>query len=457
MVSADDTTGAAGSAVHRWVRTALASTVLARATWLSVLWLWAAPAAGQTITLTENRINRAEEAEKVELRRAGRRPNWISYRDCIDNRILSFPLRLSAPGNALEIWAGTDDCVQRRGQQDRGQCWPVYRTSSSVREVTALVPARAVVARQTGTDVVPTELGVSVCDSLQGEVKGEQVSFYIMQVSGGKAVASVVWKGGTDGTGFDLVGPSPPGSVKLGLGDQQLSVSLDDVTTDTDRLRFRAFCVRATPQERGDAGSLGWTPGRSDAGANDAGNSDAGDSTKCWPEVPLVAGQRPPLGGACTSDAECNGGWCVERGEGSKACSYECGESTVFQTTMSTSGLQNGQLYAVAVAGEDILGNQGPLSPVECGSPLELRDFFEIYSAQGGPGGGGLCSVVAPGAEQTNARSSGLWLLGAALSASALRAAARRHNSKRPAQAQSGRGRLLGLALPRDRADRNAP
>ena len=45
----------------------------------------------------------------------------------------------------------------------------------------------------------------------------------------------------------------------------------------------------------------------------------------------------------------------------------------------------------------DDIGNTGDLSDIECGTPILMDDFFEVYSRNGGPGGGGgLCSV-APG------------------------------------------------------------
>jgi MYXO-CTERM domain-containing protein len=62
-------------------------------------------------------------------------------------------------------------------------------------------------------------------------------------------------------------------------------------------------------------------------------------------------------------------------------------------TTLRTSTLRNDVTYAVAIAAQDGLGNAGVASDIQCGTPTELEDFFELYSRYGGPGGGGFCSV----------------------------------------------------------------
>jgi hypothetical protein len=39
------------------------------------------------------------------------------------------------------------------------------------------------------------------------------------------------------------------------------------------------------------------------------------------------------------------------------------------------------------------VGNAGVLSQLLCGTPTELDDFYELYSLNGGRGGGGFCSL----------------------------------------------------------------
>jgi MYXO-CTERM domain-containing protein len=91
---------------------------------------------------------------------------------------------------------------------------------------------------------------------------------------------------------------------------------------------------------------------------------------------------------------------------------YECGTASVISSSIRTGRLQNGVTYAVAVAGEDAMGNAGELSEIQCGTPTLLDDFFEIYSRNGGPGGGGFCSVSYGAASRTPLAALGLGALG---------------------------------------------
>ena len=75
--------------------------------------------------------------------------------------------------------------------------------------------------------------------------------------------------------------------------------------------------------------------------------------------------------------------------------SYICG--SVSGIGISTSGtvenLANDVQYAVAMSAVDQIGNVGVLSGQACGTPANVTDFFELYRAAGGKGGGGLCAL----------------------------------------------------------------
>jgi MYXO-CTERM domain-containing protein len=75
-------------------------------------------------------------------------------------------------------------------------------------------------------------------------------------------------------------------------------------------------------------------------------------------------------------------------------------------------GLQNGVLYAVGVAAVDALGNRGKLSNVTCGTPEVVEDFFEIYRASGGKGGGGFCGLSSQASDAPGAWVAALMVLG---------------------------------------------
>lgn len=321
----------------------------------------------------------------VPYRETGNKPYWISYSDCVLNDAFSFPVRVTDTSMNLEVWVGSNDCVAARSATtERGQCWIVQRVLPSEDTFRVEVPVRNVVARQTGTDNPPVDLGPEVCD-LSQEQSGEQLTYYFMQVRSGQPEASLRWNSNArDGTGFDMVGPRAPGGISVGVGESQLEINLSSVSEDADRERFRAFCVPAgTALDELDAGAEPEPPVATDAGSpaptapGDAGAGGAGGQS---------AGEPVP--------AECANGVLTRSGvRAPVSTQYQCGEASEFSRAIRTSRLANDVTYAVAVAGEDSIGNTGALSVIRCGTPTELVDFFEDYIEAGGPGGGGFCGL----------------------------------------------------------------
>lgn len=306
-------------------------------------------------------------------------PWWISQDDCREDHAFSFPVDGLTGNDPLEIWVGNEDCASTRGNDDRGQCWIVARVDQpDAQGEQVRVPVRNVVAQIQGTLEPPSGLTNEVC--VDDDTNGQAVTFYFMLIDGGLSAASTTWDpDASGGTGFDLLGPDPPGGISVGVGDSQLSIRLDDVDEESDRERFQAFCVPAEPASRNDAGA-GEVPG-ADAGATEG---PAPTLEQCF--TPRVSeGAPPPLDFGCGSASEITG-------------------------TISTTPLINDQVYAVAVSATDLLGNAGVLSEVECGRPVELDDFFEVYVRSGGTGGGGFCSVASPGSSRHSRKALGTWL-----------------------------------------------
>jgi hypothetical protein len=158
------------------------------------------------------------------------------------------------------------------------------------------------------------------------------------------------------------------------MGENQLSIRVGDLDTDPDRERFSAYCVPTT----------------------------LGDDGACLASG-LVQGGDAPLDYYCGQANETSG--------------------TIRADDVLGEPLVNDQPYAVAVAGEDVLGNPGKLSQVACGTPTELDDFYEVYTEAGGEGGGGFCSVTGATSRSTPAA---LGVLGVALAALRLRRGRRR-------------------------------
>jgi len=346
------------------------------------------------------------------------RPWWINYEDCYENDVFTFSIESQVTGDTLEIWAGSDNCATNRpNTSNLGQCWILASVPLQTRTNTVRVPARTIVARNLGTTVPVTNVGPEVCD-VSTDPTGEELTLYFMVVDGGQADESFAWDGGTGGIGFDMVGPSPPGRISVGVGENQLAIDLDDISTDPQRQRYEAFCVpqgttindalgldggTSSPPPGGSTPAAPLDGGLLDGGLLDAGLLDAGGSgagldaggvdpdaapEACFTEV-LRRGGRPPL-------------------------EYRCGRANAVSRTLQTGRLANNTMYAVAVAGQDALGNAGPVSQIECGRPIPLRDFYEEYTEGGGPGGGGFCNL-SPGTLQQAAGALGAATLALAL------------------------------------------
>lgn len=357
--------GAPASWRHAWIRQSVQR--LAACCVLTALVLTSAPEAwGQTTTgLTLNETN----IKRLPLQYSRSRPWWINYADCLANGTFTFALSLTSIGDPLEVWVGNDDCATNRGNtSERGQCWIVARDATPETSTTIEVPMRNVVARRLSNTEVPANVSADVCDD-SDEPSGEALTFYFLLVESGKAKFSDSWTGGAQKTGFDVLGPAPPGGIRVGIGESQLAINIDGVDEEDDRASFGAYCAPAdTPDTVFEYADAGGTEAAT-ATESDAGSGDTGDPApdECFTDV-LRSRTRPPVG-------------------------YECGVVNETSGTLRTNTLINNQPYAVGVAGLDIVGNAGPLSNIECGTPLPLDDFFELYSRNGGPGGGGFCDL----------------------------------------------------------------
>jgi hypothetical protein len=331
------------------------------------------------------------------------RPWWISFADCFANDTWTFSLSVRDVSNPIEIWAGTENCATNRSRTDRGQCWIVARVSQPEDTVDIRVPVRNVVARRLDTTLPPENVGAEVCDD-STDPSGESVTFYFLVEEGGQADEYFSWDASDNGgTGFDTLGPDPPGNISVGIGESQLSVAISNVDEEPDRDRFEAFCVPegaiCLPEDDCDTDPSG--PGIVDAGGSfaipDAGDAGLDASSNGGGSSGSGGGSsvnnRRDAGGT-PAPAECFTE--VLRSDRRPPPRYSCGTASETARTLNTSVLTNGVTYAVAVAGQDNIGNAGVASDIQCGTPIPLDDFFELYSRRGGPGGGGFCSFSPP-------------------------------------------------------------
>ncbi len=310
----------------------------------------------------------------AELRDDSQHPFWINRQDCIDDDVLTFTLKVyDPPDDNFQVWVGDSDCTSREERkEDSGKCWLVYESAATASDLRIDIKARDVAARpNTGGETLVHGTLDDCYSNLQTDL-----TFYFMYVDGTDDVLDAPGAIKWTYTGLDLKGPPPPSDVQAGIGDDTSLIAKWTPTNSSDRIGYQVYC-----------GAPG--PAATDAVA-DAGSVDAGTAAP--------AGSADAGSGACSSPD-------LTPGEPPGPNARLCGETaSTTASKMPATGLTDGQEAAIAVASIDDVGNPGPLSNVACGTPEPVVGFYTGYRRAGGQGGGGICSVGAPG--QTPLRSS---------------------------------------------------
>jgi hypothetical protein len=365
-------------------------------------WLVPSHAAAQTVELVDTAsidrdvdVSGREDTERYA----------ISYGDCVADDHYYFRLRLTGySGYQLEVWAGSTDCTAnldvRRGTSP--QCWLVYSEDPSQDRVTVEVAARDIVAQNKVTDE-PNGPGSGTLEDCNSGIDGQGFTLYfILATNSGEVASSVAAQ--FEST-FDLVGPAPPTDLEVGVGERRLMLSWEASTAD-DVQGYRFYCVPAGEMDTtstggasaagGNGGSGGTAPGGAGAGAN----AGAAGATGTGGSVAETPSEATGGNGEATVNADCPTNLLIAGEPPPTDARYACGSVAGGRERDSGSTnatLENGTTYAVAVAAVDELDSVGLLSEVECGTPMEIDDFFEVYRRAGGKGGGGFCSITARG------------------------------------------------------------
>lgn len=336
-------------------------------------------------------------------------PLYVSYADCVSDDVFSFPVNLtnlSVPSQvtSIEAWlteGGTNDCTLNSSRAGLVPvCKLVYQQAAGQsKSVIAKVPARDIANALTTTGCVDTG-----ANTLPREVRIYFLAIRSSTVGGDvPATDAVVF----DKTKVDLLGPTAPTDITVGIGENALILSYTP-STEQDTLGYRFFCDTGEEAPEEDAGGGGADAG-SDAAADAADAGDVGDAgevapsvgefpgaASCPPSSVLIPGQLPAGRAACGSSRSPKG---------------------------VASGLTNGLESTVGVAAFDQVGNLGKLSDLVCGTPNPIDDFFKLYRQAGGQAGGGFCSVGSfPGAS----------LVGVGVLSTAMALALRRGRRRRP-------------------------
>jgi hypothetical protein len=374
---------------------------------------------------------------------------WVSRNECLANQTLRFVFSTSGTSiDTLRVRADAvgQDCSSSSTSNQSTVCPLIYDdmagTGKSSNSYYADIRAQDIVASQeSATYNGPGSGTTELCDSATGQSKLEFT--FLGDYNGTTNVVVAVFSQSqadtayhTDGVGYDVDGPAAPTDVSASAGENRLLLSWTPANDDTIE-GYRFYCQEVTsgvsplmPQsltgstsaaaslEGGvsDAapigtGGLGATGGRGatggaggslaltggtgafgtgatagtggtltsallDSGVTTIGTATDAGTSACGP-TSLIAGQAPSL-----------------EFEAQYACGKITGNGANGETNKS---LKNDVPYQVAVAAVDNVGNVGPLSTVQCATPLLVDSFFELYKRAGGPGGGGFCTA-SPGA-----------------------------------------------------------
>lgn len=236
---------------------------------------------------------------------------------------------------------------------------------------------------------------------------------------------------------YDLAGPSPPTSVKAGIGEDALIVSWKEPDNATGVSRYRVYAepVNAPPLPSVGGAGAGGAAGGGMGGAGMAGADVAGGGmggagmASAGMSGGGADGMTSGAGGAGAGGAGAGGsagaaapGSCTSNilvpGEAIPAGVDYKGESNASTLQAEADGLMNGVRYAVAVAGVDDFFNSGELSTLACATPELVTGFFEAYRWAGGEAGGGFCAI---GGERSGLSAAGFALVALGLFARRVR------------------------------------
>lgn len=344
---------------------------------------------------------------------------FISRSDCESSETFSFPFRITDTSgiDQIEVWvtegSGTDCTLaaSRDGTGDGTDCIQITSGTTDVDDMgTIEIPAADIANALTSID--------NCIDTYTGDA-AHDVTIFFLAISG--PVEDVPDENSaTFETSVDLVGPSPPSDVVA--KDAEEAARLEFTVQDTEDLRgYFVYCDPAIiPTAMGGigGGGVGGAGGGTGGAGGAAGGAGGGTTTAA-----TAGGTGGAGGGGAT--AACGSGVLVA-GAAPPDRQYRClpleGDDPLSATdALSVTGLKNGTVYAMAIAAVDDLGNPGVLSEVVCASPREVDDFFDVYRAAGGSGGGGLCSVQPYGIGLGGAFGFGAIVAGAALGLAARR------------------------------------
>ncbi len=292
----------------------------------------APPARADSISIDDNFV-----IERSYTRASDTEPQQISKRDCEEDANIRFPVTIQASSlRPMEIWSGREAC-NTTVRRDSSDCNLVKTLDVASGTRTINITSQEIVGAectgdQTSSSSVQRALFFAFLDETGSPSEQENDTQTIV---------------------YDVVAPGAPNFTSLGSGDGLLVPHWDVVET-SDLIGYSFYCDSSASIDLSNTGAAGQGGAASDIGCTNS----------------LVEGQTP---------------------DDSRFCGRQAGQRA---TRGTISDLNNEQAYAVGVVSTDFVGNVGVLSNIRCQTPHEVTDFYEAYTAAGGKGGGGFCSLT---------------------------------------------------------------
>jgi hypothetical protein len=347
--------------------------------------------------------------------------NTLSRADCLADvkaTVTAAVRNVPASGVMFEIWSGTgcDQQVNRASTSTSRTCSNVKDLNNPV-DQTIEIAFRDLI-KPYGDDKPATE---AVCEQDLASGLITRTLYYIIIDN---AFASRISTTPSWSFKYDIEGPPPPTSVTASPGDKTLVTSFAAPANEPNLLRYRFFCSPKSNRPIAAAQEIpagGTDTGGTDTGGTDTGGTDTGGTSGTdtggtsgtdtggtsgtdsgvdtggadGTTTGGTAGTAGTSGTGFQPDANCQSATLVP-GEDVPDDAVDCGNVTA---TGAKGGetepvLENGEEFVVAIAAEDTVNNLGKLSNLACGTPKDVRGFFENYRDAGGEGGGGYCSFA---------------------------------------------------------------
>lgn len=373
------------------------------------------------------------------IRPPGRLPHWVSQADCLAQDVIHFPIVMTGYlGYTLQVWAANQgvDCTPPNERMPGGsaECWQVYNAPATAQQITVDIKAVDLVARNT-PDKTPTTGFPAACSDPTSPPAGQALTLYFMLVSSGTSIVGTPaqWKD----IGYDTSPPTEASALTANPGETRVTLNWTDAV-DSDIVLYNFYCDPApgslptsdgglTSQgpplgllDIGGAGSLGTggdttgitgisgttgfgTGGTTGFGGTGTGGTFLGTGGDNGLAGTAGTGGTTLVGGGTTtttsSKPNCTTNSVLQPGVSpvlpTPLDHYMCGSvNGIAATTGKVSGLINRVRYVFSVAAVDHVGNIGVFAANNaCATPVEVTDFFELYKAAGGKGGGGICSI----------------------------------------------------------------